>query len=115
MNADKILRRARGLPLEVNVGPTAERLEHMNWRPEFLEDVEDFLHITRDRLVAGVENLLDMDNEESEKRFGTLTIDSDRAALTQASLLLNAAELLWRLRLDEPEAWDQINELYEDD
>ena len=115
MNADEMLRRARGLSMEVNVGPTAERLEHMNWRGEFLEDVEDFLHITRDRLVAGVENLLDLDNEESEKRFGTLTIDSNRAALTQASLLLNAAELLWRLRLDEPEAWDQINELYEDD
>ena len=114
-DTDDLKRRAAALSPEANVEATVRRLQAMNWRPEFLLDVPDFARISRDRLIAELESLLAMDDEEVRRRFSGTTLDPRRARRTQAGLLVNAAELLWRLRSDEPEAWDHLNELYEDD
>jgi hypothetical protein len=58
---------------------------------------------------------LSLDDTETTETIGKIAMLPERVRLTQASLLVNAAELLWKLRSDDPVAWDHVNELYEDD
>jgi hypothetical protein len=113
--AEALKNRARRLPKESNVENTARRLEKMHWTPELLVSTDDFPRIGRDSLVSMVEEVLSLDDDETERLIGAVSLGPERSRFTQASMLVNAAELLWRLRADEPEAWDSINELYEDD
>jgi hypothetical protein len=57
--------------------------------------------------------------ELSQKALLDLGVPEDKNILEykekQLSLLLYWCELIFRLRQDEPEAWDEIYELYEDD
>ncbi len=108
-------RRASRLPSDRNIEATAEQLDRMNWTPELLHIPENFSRITRERILAEVQSTLALNDKETEKLFGKVTMPPSHVRLTQASLILSAAELLAGLRADNPEAWDTVNELYEDD
>ena len=72
----------------------------MNWQPTLLADPPDFLTLTKDKLKAFIEQLTANSKDLTEQHL---------------SLLLYHYRLLQKLRNDEPEAWDEINELMEDD
>jgi hypothetical protein len=103
------------LPDGVSVDATADRLERMNWVPELLITVRDFHRVSKDVLLSNVVAVLSLNDNEMMKIIGSAAMPPERVRLTQASLLVNAAELLWKLRSDDPLAWDHVNELYEDD
>lgn len=115
ISAVKLKKRALNLGPEHSVEWTAMRLEHMNWTPELLEDIADFPRISRLQLIEAIDGLLSMNDDDIRERFPALEMSPERIRITGASLLVNAGELLWRLRDDVPEAWDFVNELYEDD
>lgn len=101
---DETLHNIRSLPAEADperIEETATLLEGMNYRPILLTDAPGFLRIERADLI----DLLSAAANEP---------DAERA--TQAIRLLDHHyQLLCRLRRDEPEAWDEVNELMEDD
>ena len=115
LKASAFLSRIEALPDGGDVEWAAERLELMHWTPELLKSVGGFLRISKKTLADEVRSTLDADDAETVTMFPGVSLEPPRARITQASLLVSAAELLWRLRADEPEAWDQVNELYEDD
>ena len=77
--------------------------------------MKDFSIISSNRLRQEVLHLFSLDNRQVAEEIGVVAMDPEKARLTQVSMLVNAAELLCRLRADDPEAWDLINELYDDD
>lgn len=83
------------------IAQTAEQLEAMSYEPILLTDTPDFLRMTSEDLSAHVQDL----------------VSNHRNELTEQhlSLLVYHFKLLRRLRRDEPEAWDEVNELMEDD
>jgi len=92
---------------------TAEVLKGMNYSPIILTDFDGFLSVNSSRFFPGLEQVLNApDVKESTLPPGE-TQESFRHK--KASLLLYHYKLLNRLRRDEPEAWDEINELMEDD
>lgn len=113
--ASSLKHRVTALSDDLPVDETAVRLELMNWAPELLVSMKDFHRITKDVLMREVVDVLSLNDNETAAGIGSLNLSPERARLTQASLLVNAAELLWKLRSDIPEAWDHVNELYEDD
>ena len=110
-----LLARIDHLPESPDGEFAAERLERWNWQPELLADFPDFARITADQLRREVQRFFAMDDRQVVEETGVVAMDPERIRITQASMLVNAAELIWRLRSDEPEAWDSIAELYDDD
>ncbi len=78
---------------------TAAELQAMNYQPTLLNEVPDFFHMTKPRLVQLVVDVAGRP-EATEQHL---------------SLLLYHYTLLQRLRRNEPQAWDEVNELMEDD
>ncbi|MFW5802888.1 MAG: hypothetical protein ACOCWJ_03125 [Verrucomicrobiota bacterium] len=81
---------------------TAHRLESITYQPMLIVEPPDFLRITKKRLLAFIDNLVANPGETE---------------LTEQhlNLLLHHYQLLQRLRRDEPEAWNDISELMEED
>ncbi len=79
---------------------TAHHLEKINYQPTLMAEPPDFLRITKDELLSFIDNQL-----------------VDKEALTEQSLslLLHHYRLLQRLRNDDPEAWDEVSEVTEED
>lgn len=97
------------------VEQTARTLEGMNWVPEFLYHPPRFLRFTRSDLLAEAERTLGMDDEQIDVMIPGNTLGPERARYTQVSLLIHHWVLLSGLRRGDPESWDRVNELYEDD
>lgn len=110
-----LLARIDHLPESPEVEFAAERLDRWHWQPQLLADVPDFSRITVDRLRREVLRFFAMDDRQIVNETGVVAMDPELIRITQASMLVNAAELVWRLRADDPEAWDSIAELYDDD
>jgi hypothetical protein len=101
--AEQILQKISALPSDESleqIAHTAARLRAQNFQPVMLVDVPGFLEITRDRLVAFIKDLVESTPDLTQQHM---------------DLLLYQFRLLQRLRRDEPEAWDEINELMDDD
>lgn len=112
---DELIQRVIFLPDGLQNDFAADTLDRMNWSPELLVGIEDFQRISRKTLLHEVKRFLSFDDEQTLDAIGPTTMSPERARLTQASLLVNAGELLWKLREDDLDAWDHVNELYEDD
>lgn len=94
---------------------TAADLERMGYDPLFLIDVKGFVRFTAKEARETVDRILAMD----ENRLQGLQAGTNRSAedlkRTTIGILVSQFTLLERLRAEEPEAWDEIHELYEDD
>ncbi len=97
----------------VRIAKTAEVLEGMRYSPILLTDFEDFLRVDSKRFFSELEKVLASDDVPESDLPGGESQQSFRDK--KASLLLYHYKLLNRLRRDEKEAWDEINELMEDD
>lgn len=108
----------QGFPADApadKIESTASDLEGMNYEPVLLLQTPGFLRMGRKGLEREIERVRALsDAEMMEAGFGpNASFDEFKARHIQ--LLLYHYGLLCRLRLDVPEAWDTINELYEDD
>ncbi len=95
------------------IGKTADVLEGMKYTPTLLTDFPGFLRVSSDAFFARVEEILNAPDVDEGDLPPDETQDSFRER--QVSMLIYHYKLLNRLRQDEPEAWDEINELMEDD
>jgi len=102
-------------PPEEVIENTARRLRGMKFSPTLLVEVPDFLHAGKKRILGELERALTLDAEELVGAGMNPTSEPEIFRLNHLKLLYYFYELLTRLRKDDPLAWDEINELYEDD
>ncbi|MFW5959768.1 MAG: hypothetical protein ACOCSE_01455 [Chitinivibrionales bacterium] len=81
---------------------TAQRLEKLSYEPILLTDASGFLRYTKEDLKQVCKGII---NDKSD----------DESVKQQIDLLIYHYRLLQRLRTDEPEAWDEVEELVGDD
>lgn len=94
---------------------TADRLHGISYAPPFLIEIPNFTEMNKKSAIKTLKRLYEYPEIEIEK----FAIARDRS-VTQIKIdamngFITEYRLLQRLRMDVPEAWDQINELYEDD
>jgi hypothetical protein len=93
----------------------ASDLERITYEPLFLLPIDGFLRMRKDDVLCYARELCELADTEIA-RFSIRNIESPEKVIeTQLRMLLRNFQLLARLRNDEPEAWDEIHELYEDD
>ena len=99
-------------PLKIR--KTADVLEGLKYSPTLLSDFPDFLRTDSRRFFREVEELL---REKAPSVPGNLPEGENPETFRekQISLLIYHYKLLNRLRRDETSAWDEVNELMEDD
>ena len=85
---------------ENKIEVTAARLNGMNYQPILLVDAPDFLTFTKACLLKFVQTLVTEQNDLTKPHL---------------TLLVYQFRLLQHLREDDPVAWDEVNELTEDD
>lgn len=81
---------------------TAKTLEGMNYSPNLPIDTPDFLFITRDGIANEYKKVMNSPADETLKK-------------SHLNLLLHQYKFLYRLRINDMDAWDEVNELYEED
>lgn len=84
---------------------TASDLESMNYEPMLLIDTPGFFRMKKAELGETMNRVLQLPAGQA----------TDAVKSGQIKLLAYYYDLLCRLRLNDAEAWDLINELYEDD
>lgn len=102
---DQILQELPDDASAAQIESTASDLESMNYEPLFLVNTPGFLRMIKAELGAEMNRVLQLSGDQA----------SDELKSKQIQLLAYYYELLGRLRLNVPAAWDVINELYEDD
>ena len=81
---------------------TAQHLETITYQPMLMVEPPDFLRITKQGLLSFIDELV------ANQKGKELTEQ-------HLNLLLHHFKLLQRLRRNEPEAWDEITEVMEED
>jgi len=97
------------------VEETARMLEGMTYEPVLLLKTPGFLRMNRKALEAEIERVHEMTTREMMAEGFAEKANFNEFKAKHLQLLIYHYGLLCRLRADEPEAWDVINELYEDD
>lgn len=89
-------------PSQAQIERTAKRLENLTYQPILMIEPPDFLRITKPGLLDFIDRIV---------------ASQDETALTEQhlNLLFHQFRFLQRLRQDDPEAWDEISELLEED
>lgn len=104
-HAQSICQAIRSLPDDASreqIEQTARRLEGACYEPFLIRAPSDFLRITKDRLLSFIVELSRASNEQESTE-------------QDLNLLLHQYRFLQRLRRDDPDAWDEISELWEED
>ena len=102
---DQILQELPADASSAQIESTASDLESMNYDPLFLVNTLGFFRMKKVELGVEMNRVLLLPVDQA----------SDELKSKQIQLLAYYYELLGRLRLNVPAAWDVINELYEDD
>jgi len=113
MNLEKELKDLVIVDDPEKIRQTADILKKMNYSPIILTDFDGFLSVNSADFFPGLEKVLNSPDVDASALPRGETQESFRSK--KASLLLYHYRLLNRLRRGEPEAWDEINELMEDD
>lgn len=111
---DRISRVSQDPPIH-SIEKTAARLEGMNFSPTLLFPVHNFLRITRSKVLEEFDRISHLNHSQLVEMGIPKKEDENQYKEKQLSLLAYWYLLLNQLRRDVPEAWDEINELYEDD
>lgn len=111
----KEVRRKAGSWSRATIDKVAMDLERYGYEPGIFFPVPDFSSYSTDDMTEEIDRIAAMDEEE----VSGLTIAEDRSIdevkRIAIDMLTEQFLLLERLRAGEPEAWDEIHELYEDD
>lgn len=91
---------------------TAQRLESVQYAPPVVLPVPKFLRLTSAGLLAEIDSLLDLPDEEACALAPDEPGRCQDLRLQFISTLIYYFEKLLKLRAGEPEEWDEIDELY---
>ncbi len=115
---DDLLNRFNSLTKDVKkeqIEKTAQDLKRRNYMPPFILNVNDFYHFTKDKMIEEYNRVITLSSDSEELKAVTGLSDTDEIKRVHLTTLLNQYNLLCRLREGEADAWDTVNELYEDD
>lgn len=105
LNIEDIKKEIELLPADTNqhdIEITAKTLKGINYSPNLPIDTPDFLFITKDGIAKEFTKVANSTKDETLKK-------------SHLNLLLHQYKFLYRLRMNDMDAWDEVNELYEDD
>lgn len=94
---------------------TAKDLILRNYMPPFILEVKNFFYFTKEDMLKEYERIVNLSAESKEITAVISLNNVTEIKRIQLNTLLNQYNLLCRLREGEADAWDTINELYEDD
>jgi hypothetical protein len=94
---------------------TAMRLQNMSYTPTLLIDTPDFLIMNREGFAKEYKRVSGLSAQKLIEEGMPAGAAPEEFRSNHLRLLEYHYRLLTRLRRDEPEAWDEVNELYEDD
>lgn len=97
------------------VTQTAEELRMLSFSPTLLIETPEFLYFTKAGIIAEAERIAGLPDERLPEFSSESFDNSDDFRRKHIDLLYYYYDLLARLRLNVPEAWDYVHELYEDD
>ena len=102
-------------PAQEVIDRTARELESYSYEPLLIIPVEGFTRLGKRDFISHCYDVLALSDHDVAELPVAYTQDPDRIRQDQLRLLISQYDLLVRLRRDEPEAWDEVHELYEDD
>lgn len=91
---------------------TAVRLEKLNYTPPVTIPNASFLRLTRNGLLDEIEKLLALSDKEACALAPDEPMECRDLRIQFISVLIYYYKRLMLLRQDDPEAWDEIDELY---
>lgn len=120
---DDIVRMAAGLPEQGKdaVETAAHHLEMLHYQNLVDFTGKDFLRLTNQEFLAELDRVMKMSPRELGVTATVIEDWTDGAASAEANrakrleFMFKEYGKLCRLRANDPEAWDEINELYFDD
>ena len=118
MPREEILQKIAALPGDADedaIRKTAEELEMINFTPTLLIDTPGLFYMKKADILSAMYQLMCLPSSELPEFNPKSFIDAEDFRNRQIDLLYFSYELLTRLRRSEPEAWDYVHELYEDD
>ena len=92
---------------------TARTLRDWGYSPMLLEKPDGFLEMTRDQALEAFDHIAAQPDEYWKDKGPS--DDAEETKETALRMLVNQFEFFTRLRHNEPEAWDDMNELYMED
>ena len=116
--ADRCIEELRGLDVSVDeaaVSRTRERLERQSYAPTLIIPTPGFLSYSKDDVLEEISRVVGL----SDREMLAIGFEPERDFVEMKSrhieLLAYHFKLLVRLRRDEPEAWDEVDELFGED
>ncbi|MFW5808429.1 MAG: hypothetical protein ACOC2H_05770 [Spirochaetota bacterium] len=94
---------------------TRRVLSELHYEPPFLLPVDGFSSFTREDALRALDRLYNTPDDRIQKMPVAASHPAGEIKQKTLEMFLKEFTLLQRLRADDPEAWDHINELYEDD
>ena len=96
---------------EQKMRETARTLAKVNYSPVFLMDTPGFFSFNRDDLARELERIWNMPKGDLPPLAREEAEDTDEFRRKHMSMLLYHFRHLQKLRRDDPDAWDTVNEL----
>ena len=115
---DTIIKIFLELPADASdeeIKTTAEELGMLNFSPTLLVETPGLLYMRKGEIISEAERIADLPAAELPEYNHSAAATSDDFKRKHLDMLYFNYELLCRLRKGQPEAWDYIHELYEDD
>ena len=94
---------------------TARQLEKIGYSPMLIIPVEDFIRFKKDDVIGEMKKTASLSGGEMAALGFTDEGEHRARKAEQLSLLKYFFSLVSRLRNDDPEAWNEVSELYQDD
>ena len=91
---------------------TVKRLTTLHFSPTLIFPTDNFLHFSKQDVLKEIDRVVELSAEEADLDPKK---DLNELKLEHIGLLVYHFKQLLRLRRDDPEAWDEIGELYEED
>lgn len=94
---------------------TAEELRMLSFSPILLIETPNILTMRKSEIITEAERILLLKDSQLPDYDKNGIAGSDDFKQKHLDMLYFYFELITRLRRNEPEAWDYVHELYEDD
>ncbi len=100
---------------KAQIEKTAEDLKRRQYMPTLLLNVKDFFYFTKDKMLKEYNRVMNLSSDSEEIKNVIGLNNTQEIKEKHLNILLNQYNLLCKLREGKAEAWDTVNELYEDD
>jgi len=94
------------------IDETANRLAGLNYSPPVITPLNIFLRLQNKQLLAEIDRILDMPEAQACALAADDSVKCDELRVQYITVLIFYYKKLLELRRGNPEAWDEIDELY---